>query len=356
MASTNLTSGRPDPRITGLLGKAASGNAGKYIADKLPIHHRLTDASFFSGKVRSLPLNQVYGASTMVGTSALKRAPNGAYANVGRDRTFAEVSYECDERSAKVDVDQLEVDRTSNTELAALSMRDSRAMQLYAAILDDFEYEIVTALASTAAYPDASVAALTGGAQVAWNAAGSSPARDGVACRNLIRGVSGTEPSFGVVSNDVLEALRYHPETLGIVMRGTVANGFAAAAVSAALLRDDEVLTIWARLWGLRDGLFAIKAMRNTANPILTGTLAEMATGIVAFHCADGLQVPASQVVENVEVYGGAQSILCVRESSLRGYEDANIDPHGIQLVAKHSYDIVVPNANAAFVLTSILG
>ena len=120
MASTNLTSGRPDPRLTGLLGKAASGNAGKYVSEKLPIHFRLTDASYFSGKVRSLPLNQVYGDARVVGTSALKRGPNGEYLNLSRERSFDEVSFECAERAARVLVDQLEIDRTQNVELADL--------------------------------------------------------------------------------------------------------------------------------------------------------------------------------------------------------------------------------------------
>lgn len=356
MASANLTSGRPDPRLTQLLGKAASGNAGKYVAEKLPIHFRLSDASYFSGKVRSLPLNQVFGDARYVGTSALKRQAGGAYVDISRERSFNEVSFECDERSAMVMVDQLEVDRTANMELAALSMRDSRAIQLNSTLMDDFEYEIVSALFSTSAYPDAAVAALTGGAQVAWNAAGSSPAKDGVAMRNLIRTASGEEPTMGVITHDVLEALRYHPETLGIVMRGTVANGFAAGVVPSALMTEDEVLSIWARLWNLKDGLFAVKALRNSANPAATGTLAELASGGVAFHTTNGLS-NASQVVDNVDVMGGAQSILCVRESEFRGYEDAVVTPyHGLQLVAKHSFDIVAPNVNTAYVLTSVLG
>ena len=356
MASTNLTSGRPDPRLTGLLGKAASGNAGKYVSEKLPIHFRLTDASYFSGKVRSLPLNQVYGDARVVGTSALKRGPNGEYLNLSRERSFDEVSFECAERAARVLVDQLEIDRTQNVELAALNMRDSRAMQLNAAIMDDFEYDVVSNTFSTSVYQNSPVALLSGGAQVAWNAAGSSPAKDGVAARNLIRSQSGVKPTLGVITNDVLEALRYHPETLGVIMRGNAANGLAAAATASAMLQDDEVLAVWAKLWGLKDGLFAVDAMRNSANPSAAGTLAEMAAGKVAFHCVDGLRIPATQVVENVEVFGGAQSILCVRESELRGYEDVTINPHGLQLTAKHSYDIVAPNALAAYVLTSVLG
>lgn len=359
MASQNLTSGRPDPRITGLLGKAAAGNAGRYIANALPINFNLASvggAPYFRGYVRSLPLNQVYGDARAVGTDLLKRGPGQNYLNLTRERTFSETLFECAERSAKVLVDQIEIDRTDDDEIAALNMRDSRAMQLYSTLMDAFEFDVAANVFSTSLFQNAAVGALTGGVQIAWNEAGSSPARDGVAVKNLIRAQSGVRPSFACVSNDVVEALRYHPETLGVVLRGDATQGIAGAAVPAALLQDDEVLNIWARLWGLRDGLFKFDAMYNSANPAATGTLAEMASGVIAFHCADGLRVPPTQVVDNVEVFGGAQSILVLRESEMRGFENETIDPHGLQLAAKHSYDIIAPNALAAYVLTDVLG
>lgn len=349
MASVNITSGRQSPVISELLIGAASGNAGRYIAGQLPCIFDLAPGKF-KGTLRTLPVAQSYGDKRAVGTGALKRQSGASYYDLTRERAFDETSFEAVERAAAVFVDEQDELRTLDEEISGLKMRQSRAMQLITSILDDFEYDVLSALFSTATYPDAAVSALTGGVQVAWDTAGSSPAADFVAVENITRAACGDRPTFGVMSHDVLQSLRFNAETLNVKV---VTSG--AAPVARPIVKWSDVLEMWADRWELSDGLFVVDAMYNSANPGQSASLAEIISGKIAFHTSNGIK-NASQVAENVDVIGGVQSFLVLREQGYRGYEDATINPHGVQLAGKHSYTTAAPVTGGAYILTAVNG
>ena len=115
-----------------------------------------------------------------------------------------------------------------------------------------------------------------------------------------------------------------------------------------------DVLAKWADLWELKDGLFPVRAQRNSANSNQTAVLAEMVTGKVAFHTANGL-MNAQQIEKDVEILGGVQSVVCVQEFAPRGYEFQMEDPVGVKFIAARSYDIVAPNTGGAYILTGVV-
>lgn len=352
MASTNITSGRVSPIISEMLLTAAAGNAGKYVHNKLPIWFDLRNGSLFKGSLRVLPVAQVYGDGRVVGTDALKRQSGSKYYDLTRERSFDTVAYECVEKAAKVLIDEQDVSRTSDSAIAGLTMRQSRAMQLASAIRDDLEKDTVAAVFNTSNFANAAAAALTGGTGNAWTAAGSSPSQDGVAVQNLIRTACGAKPDFAVMTWNVAQALRYHPETLNVKV---VTSG--AAPVASPVQKMADVMQMWADRWELEKGLFVVGGLYNSANPAATATLAEFETGKIAFHTCAGLS-NATQVVEDVDVLGGQVSLVGIRESGYRGYEDPTMDPHGIQLAAKHSYAFAVPysatSTRPAYIITSV--
>jgi hypothetical protein len=353
MASTNITSGRVSPIISELLLTAAQGNAGRYLAGMLPCNFQLASGSLFKGDLRTLPTAQIFGDARAVGTGILKRQAGSEYHDLSRARAFSTVSYECIERAARVFVDDQDLARTSDSAIAGLNMRQSRALQLVSGLLDDLEYDCLAAVFNTTNFQNAAVGALTGGAGVAWNAAGSSPSRDGVAVQNLIRAQAGGQADYAVLTWDVAQALRYHPETINV---SRVTSG--AASVSTTVRTMDETLALWAERWELPLGVFVVKALYNSANPANTASLAEFQTGKAAFHCAAGLK-GAVQVQDNVDIAGGLVSLVNLQESGYRGYEDPQTNPHGIQLAAKHSYAYTAAGASAAtrpaYIITGVV-
>ena len=97
-----------------------------------------------------------------------------------------------------------------------------------------------------------------------------------------------------------------------------------------------------------------MRAQRNSANPNQTAVLADMVTGKIAFHTANGL-MNAQQIEKDVEILGGVQSIVCVQEFAPRGYEFQMEDPVGVKIIAARSYDIVAPNTGGAYILTGVV-
>lgn len=352
MASNNQTSGRTNPIISNLLLTSANANEGKYTFNKLKFAEYLLDnPSYFKGQIAAIPLAQQFGDGRVVGTGVLKRNVGGSYVDVSRERTFDTTDFECVERAPVTYIDQLEIDRTGDDRIALLNMKNSRTLQLTSAIFDDFEYDLLAAVFNTSSFSNATVAGLTGGIGTAWNAAGSSPAKDGVAVQNLMR-ARGAKVDYAVISFDVLQTLRSHPETLGVWYKTSGATN------APPVLDADATLQYWAQKWGLSKGVHVAETMYNSANPASTASLSEFVSGKVAFHCADGLS-NSYNIGGNITA-NGLVSLAIVRESQYRGYEDPTTNPHGLQLTAKHSYALVTPYASAAYrpayILTSVNG
>lgn len=332
---------------------AAAGNAGKYIHDKLPCYITVGPAAF-NGKLRTIPVKDIYGDSRYVTGRGMERQSGQQYVDIGRERAFVDTSYECVEEAPKEFIDEVDEQRTANDPNGAYGLKLSKMMNLQSTFMDRKEYKVVSAVTDTATYPTATVAALAEGVQVAWNAAGSSPTRDYKAIRKITRTATGETPTWGVISHDVLEELRVHPETVNL--RGDLTKGVAIARDTE--LTVDETLMLWARRWGLVDGLFPIEAMYNSANPALAGVLAEMSAGKVAFHCARGIK-SAVQVVQDVQVRGGLVSFAVIEESAAEAFQNPETNPRGTQMVLRGRYTTVTPLGDAkksAFVLSSVLG
>ena len=349
MASNDISQGRLSPILSELLLTSAAANVGKYTFGKLPeCVFTLDTASKFKGTFRAIPIAQQFGDARAVGTGVLKHQAGAQYYDLTRERAFDSVSYECVARAGLVNVYDSEEERTEDTTIAGLMMRQSRATQLTSAIFDDFEYDFVAALFSTSNYSNADATALTGGAGVKWSGAGSSPAKDILAVKSTMR-ARGAKIDTIVLSYDVALALCSHPETLGVWYK---TSGATNAPPSVPM---EQMQAKWGGLWGCK--VVVVETMYNSANPASTASLAEFVSDKVAFHCFDGLS-NAYQVSDTVTA-NGLVSLAVVQESAYRGYEDRIINPHGTQLVGKHAFDIAVPYASAAtrpaYVLTDVI-
>lgn len=357
MASAELSSGRVSPILTEALITAAAGNAGRRVVEVLPCHFNLSDASEFEGSFRTLPLDQIYGDKRAMGTGFLKQGNNAPARDLTRERDFDTVAYACEAEAAKVFVGYRELKRTMNDRIAGINLRTSRALQLMSTFRDVFEYDGLSAVFNTTNHQNATVAALTDGAGVAWDSVGSSPAQDGGAVQDLIRAKTGGEAKWAVMTHDVLRSLQRHPETLEMVLKGDATKGVAMVA-GKPRASAGAVLNAWREHWELEE-LFVVKAMRNSANPGQAGVLAEMVTGKVAFHNSDAIKT-AVQVEDNVDALGGLCSIACIHEEQFVGREIPSDDPEGVWMLGQRSYCWVTPGASAAvrpsYILTSVNG
>lgn len=350
MASGEITSGRMSPILSELLFSQAAANQGRYLHGKLPFNFVLSDGSKFKGSFRSLPIKDTFGDGRAVGTGVLKHSTGAQYYDLTRERSFDSVDFECVSRAGLVKVFDDEEEHTADVSISGLRMRDSKAMQLVTAIFDDFEYDVVSALFSTSSYSNADATALTGGAGVKWSGAGSSPAKDGLAVKALMR-ARGAFIDTVVLAYDVALALCSHPETLGVWYKTSGAT-LAPPSVDMATMKET-----WARIWGVKT-VEVVDAMYNSANPASTASLTEFVSDKVAFHCFDGLTNTYQFGDSNVQA-NGLVSLACVREYSYRGFEDRIVNPHGTQLVGKHAYALVTPYGSAAarpaYVLTDVI-
>lgn len=350
MASNELNLGRVSPILSDLLLTAAQSNQDRYTFSKLPCTFTLDTASKFKGAFRSIPLKDQFGDARAVGTGVLKQQVGGKYYDVTRERAFDSVNFECVHRAAKVLVFDIEEERTEDTSIAGLQMRASKATMLAAAIFDDFEHDFVSAVFDTSSFSNSDVIGLTGGAAFKWSALGSSPAKDGLAVKALMR-ARGAKITSAVLSWDVANALCSHPETLGVWSRH---SGTTLASPSVSM---QEMLATWARLWDLPDGVHVVETMYNSANPASDAALTEFVSDKVAFHCFDGLS--NSYQVSDTITANGLVSLAVIREKGYTGMEDRITDPHGTQLVGQHAFDIVKPYSAAssrpAYILTDVV-
>lgn len=340
MASNELSSGRVSPILSDLLLTSAQSNQGKYTFNKVPCTFTLDTASKFKGSFRAIPLKDQFGDGRVVGTGALKHQVGSKYYDLTRERAFDSVDYQCVHRAGLVNVWDTEEERTEDTSIAGLMMRASRATMLTAAIFDDFEYDFVTAAFNTSSFSNADATALTGGGGVKWSGAGSSPAKDGIAVKAIMR-LRGAKVDCAFLSYDVALALCSHPETLGVWYK---TSGATNAPPSVDM---ETMLGVWARTWGLKYGVHVVESLYNSANPASTAALTEFVSDKVAFHCLDGLH--NSYQVSDTITANGLVSLAVIREKDYTGKEDRLINPHGTQLVGLHAFDIVTPYASAAY-------
>lgn len=351
MASNDITQGRTTSLIlSDLLFSSAQSNKGLYTFNKVPCTFTLNTASKFKGSFRAVPIKDMFGDGRVVGTGALKHQTGSKYYNLTRERSFDSVDFQCVYRAGLVEVFDEEEERTEDTSIAGLMMRDTRATMLTSAIFDDFESDFVGGVFNTTNYSNADATALTGGAGVKWSGAGSSPAKDGLAVKAIMR-ARGAKVDCAFLSYDVALALCSHPETLGVWYK---TSGATNAPPSVDM---ETMLGVWSRIWGLKNGVHVVETLYNSANPVSTAALTEFVSDKVAFHCFDGLQ-SAYQVSDTITA-NGLVSLAVIREKNYTGYEDRIINPHGTQFVGKHAFDIAVPYTSAAcrpaYIITDVI-
>lgn len=349
MSSTLQSQGRVDPILLDGIGFATPGRP---LFEQLPIR---VDASggAYSGYINSYPLALALGDANLTGTSGagIQRQSGSKYARPYAGHRQIQTAYACVERAAAVDIDEQDIERAGNR---ADRLRAAQLAPVWATVRLAADRALVAKVFDTSTYLTATVAALTGGLQISWKAVGSSPTVDGLAMRKGIRDATGQLPDYGVISYDVLDALRYHPETLNAKVYGDTADGPAAVIVRDTIVDDDAVLALWAKRWKLPNGLFVADAMYNSAMPGQSVSLSDISTAKVAFHCSQGIR-GAFQMGNDLTLGAGPVSLVMPMETDFRLKMDITTDPHGEQWTLKHSYGLAQPSnmTSTAFVLTA---
>lgn len=349
MSSTLQSQGRVDPILLDGIGFAAPGRP---LFQQLPCRVPATGGAY-SGYVNAYPLALHLGDANLTGTSGagIQRQSGSAYARPYAGHRVVQTAYACIERAVAVDIDEQDLMRAgANVD----RLRAAQIAPLWATTRLAAERALIAKVFDTSTYLTATVAALTGGSGISWKAAGSTPTSDGLAMRKAVRDATGQAPDYGVISYDVLDALRYHPETLNAKVYGDTADGPAAVIVRDTIVEDDAVLALWARRWKLPNGLFVADSMYNAAMPGQSVSLTDISTAKVAFHCSQGTR-GAFQVGNDVNLGAGPASLVIPVEDDFRLLVNPITDPHGEQWTLKHSYGICQPSnmTSTAFVLTA---
>lgn len=350
MASNFQSLGRPDPILLDGIGFGQPPEA--FISERLPC---IVDASggAYAGNIVSHPLAMLLGDKALVTGQRLKRAPGSRYAEPFTGYDLIETAYQCVERAAQVVIDDQDLERAG-------ALVDRKRAQLLAPVWATMrlqaEYEVVAKIFDTGTYATAALAALGyGSTQVSWTADNSLPINDGRSVQETIRAATGVRASYAVISHDVAERLAKHPQILGMRVVGDIADGPTSQILPRQVLDYAELTALLARAWGLPDGVFVADALYNNAMPGQTASLAELSTGKVAFHTAQGVRSAFQNSAMDVELGAGPCSLVIARESQFRLISDRVVNPHGEQHVLKHSFGLATPSnmTSAAFVLTA---
>lgn len=353
MASNFQSLGRPDPILLDGIGFGQPPEA--FISERLPC---IVDASGgkYAGNIVSHPLAMLLGDKALVTGQRLKRAPGSRYAEPFTGYDLIETAYQCVERSGVVVIEDQDIERAG-------ALADRKRAQVLAPVWATMrlqaEYETVAKVFDTATYATAALAALGyGSTQVAWTAANSLPINDGRAVQETIRAATGVRASYGVISHDVAEYLSKHPQILGMRVVGDIADGPTSQLLPRQVLDYAELTAILARAWGLPDGVFVADAVYNNAMPGQSVSLAELSTGKVAFHTAQGARSAIQTSAMDIELGAGPCSLVIAREKRFQLLTDRVTNPHGEQHTIKHSFGLATPSnmTSAAFVLTACLG
>lgn len=346
MANAPTNARRYDTALSGFLAAAVQPDSVFKARDA--VKGISVDPQRFKGILWSDDPRQYSGVAELVTGDGMKRAPSATSSKSG-DFDPLQANYECIERAHKKFLSEADENRSlfpMREEQRRMSMM-GRLFQL------ELEYECFSGqIFNTSNWSNAAVGALVGGKQVAWNAATSSPTQDGLAMRQIIRNTRGVYPNVGVITQDVLETLRTHPETLGVY--GTVAQGLVNAPSS--LPSDDQVIEKWRQIWRL-ERLIAVEAMYNTNGTGEVLSLSDIESGQVWFGCDQGM-ANASEVVGGVSIEGGPVSLLRIDEIQPSADEERVKDPRGKWMYGWWSYVFVIPNdmASTAYLLTGVNG
>ena len=353
MASNSQSLGRPDPILLDGIGFGQPPEA--FISERLPC---IVDASGgkYAGNIVSHPLAMLLGDKALVTGQRLKRASGSRYAEPFTGYDLIETSYQSVERAGVVVIEDQDIERAG-------ALADRKRAQVLAPVWATMrlqaEYETVAKVFDTATYATAALAALGyGSTQVAWTAANSLPINDGRAVQETIRAATGVRASYGVISHDVAEYLSKHPQILGMRVVGDIADGPTSQLLPRQVLDYAELTAILARAWGLPDGVFVADAVYNNAMPGQSVSLAELSTGKVAFHTAQGARSAIQTSAMDIELGAGPCSLVIAREKRFQLLTDRVTNPHGEQHTIKHSFGLATPSnmTSAAFVLTACLG
>lgn len=348
MASNSISSHRVDAAVQGFLADAGQ-------SDEMLVAHQIpevkVDAKRFSGILYSMPPAAYLGDGARIANDSLKMSAQDPFPEIHADYTPTKNIYECVARGAKP---RRIADREAARWDFPIQMLEQWTFTTRRTVNLAFEYDsLVNQIFATGNWPDVAVGALTGGAQVAWDVATSSPIQDGLAMRDLIRAGSGVYPDYGFVTYDVLQALRIHRETLGVF--GTNAQGLVAVANAAP--SDDAVLRFYADKWRLPGGLFCSQALYNSANSGQSTTIAEVASAQVWMGCKRGVSGGGLREGGVALLGQGPVSVVRVREYDLTGYRWRAEDPAGEYVAVDHSYTYVRPSdtTNTAYLLTGVV-
>lgn len=353
MASNFQSLGRPDPILLDGIGFGQPAEA--FISERLPC---IVDAAGgrYSGKIVSHPLAMLLGDNALVTGSRLKRAPGSRYAEPFTGYDLVETTYQAVERAGTVIIDDQDIERAGPL---ADRKRAQVLSPVWATMRLQAEYEVVSKVFDTATYATAALAALGyGSSQVAWTAANSLPLNDGRSVQETIRAATGVRASYAVISHDVAEELSKHPQILGMRVVGDIADGPTSQILPRQILDYAELTAILARAWGLPDGVFVADALYNNAMPGQSVSLAELSSGKVAFHTAQGARSALQSSAMDLELGAGPCSLVIAREKQFQLITDRSTNPHGEQHTIKHSFGLATPSnmTSAAFVLTACRG
>lgn len=337
--SKQIDSHRVDRAITGYLGAAIPEN--NPIA-RTAIPEQVVGPKNSSGLAYTYPLKALHGDGAKVGTAALKKGPGDTFPEIFTNVEPTKNEFKCEVHGGSP---RLLSDREADRWDFDLSLIEEKAMMLNRTL--DLDHEVVGLrdnVFNTANWYNADVAALTGGAHVAWSTPGTSdPNRDGNAMQKLIRGQSGVNADYGIMTYDLLNALRVHPQTLGIYSATAVGMASIASGGANMGLDDDVVLGIWAKRWRLRLGLYVVDEMFNSANLGQDANLSEIASGKLWMGCKRGV-MGISTGSAGVAIRGaGPVSLVRLVESQKTGYSWRENNPPGTKIAADESYCYLMP-------------
>lgn len=345
MANQSTAARRVDPLITTFIAAAHGGDKNlkaRELFKAVPVSSKAFQGVIFSDDPR-----QYTGDSQLItgtGLDVEARAPSPE----ARSYDPLQGSYECRNKRHKGFVTKEEEDRS------LFPMKEQERMTGSIVSTMDLRLEYLTFVDfvfNDGLWPTSTVALLPGGVGLSWRTAGSSPARDGIAMCLEIRRQRGVKPSIGAITKDVLEVLRFHPESLDIY--GAVAQGLVRAPTH---IDDDDVLIeIWRKKWKLRK-LVVVDQQYNAGRPGAALSLTDIGSGFVWFGCDQGLK-GAVEVKGGASVRGGPVSLVRIEEKMPRGYQWRTDDPIGTYVKYEHSYTYFIPaDMDAtAFLLTGVV-
>lgn len=347
--SKQIDSHRVDKAITGYLGAAVPEFTP---VARTAIPEVEVGAENYSGIAYTYPLKAMHGDGGKVGTAAMKRGPSDPFPELFTDVEPTKTTFQCEIHGG---APRSLSDREAERWQFDVGLIEEKAMMLNRSL--DLDHELVgmrDTIFNTGNWFNAAVAALTGGAGVAWSTLNTSnPTKDGLAVGQIIRAASGVAPDYGCITNDVLNVLRYHPQTIGVY----AASAVGLASVQDLAVPDDQVLAIWAKRWRLRLGLYVVDEMYNASNMGQDASLTEIGTGKLWMGCKRGA-MGGIAAAGGVAIRGaGPVSVVRLVETQKRGYSWREDNPPATKIAADESYCYLTPTdmKGTAYLVTGLV-